>query len=316
MPKVSIIVPVYNVEKYLDRCVNSIIKQSFPDYELFLVDDGSPDNCPQMCDDWAKRDSRITVIHKANGGLSDARNVAIDIAAGEYLSFIDSDDYVAPDFLETMLSALENNNAKMAICNIESVDENNNTAPQYIPYDKEKKAIGKEIYESLYQPSACNKIYKKELFRNLRYPKGRLFEDTFVYHEILGQLDKIVYTGKTGYYYFVRSDSIMHDEYKLKNTDIIDAVYLRAKFLDEHDIHDHADEAYLAVYSRLATAYTLLDKTKADVKARLAECQSVYDSCYDRMIHDKHFSAKQKFRIWLLHTSPYLHVKLFPMNTK
>ena len=103
MPLISVIVPIYNVEKYLDRCVDSIINQTYKNLEIILVDDGSPDNCPQMCDDYAKKDSRIKVVHKENGGLSDARNVGMEVATGEYVSFIDSDDYISLDCYETVL---------------------------------------------------------------------------------------------------------------------------------------------------------------------------------------------------------------------
>lgn len=106
-PLISVIVPIYNVESYLNRCVESIVNQTYQNLEIILVDDGSPDNCPQICDDWARKDSRIKVIHKENGGLSDARNAGMNIATGEYISFIDSDDYVALDFCETMLLVIK-----------------------------------------------------------------------------------------------------------------------------------------------------------------------------------------------------------------
>lgn len=114
--KLSIIVPVYKVEQYLDKCVESILAQTFTDYEIILVDDGSPDNCGQMCREWERRDGRIRTIHKENGGLSDARNAGIDIAKGDYIGFVDSDDYIKPDMFEVLVANLERNNADISMC--------------------------------------------------------------------------------------------------------------------------------------------------------------------------------------------------------
>ena len=115
---ISIIVPVYKVEKYLDRCIESVLAQTYTDFELILVDDGSPDNCPAMCDAWAEKDSRIRVIHKPNGGLSSARNAGLDIMKGEYVTFIDSDDTVLPNYLERLLTALTVNSADVSVCSL------------------------------------------------------------------------------------------------------------------------------------------------------------------------------------------------------
>ena len=125
MPLISVIVPIYNVEKYLDRCVDSIINQTYKNLEIILVDDGSPDNCPQMCDDYAKKDSRIKVVHKENGGLSDARNVGMEVATGEYVSFIDSDDYISLDFYETLLETIVDNDSDIVECGVVKFYEDN-----------------------------------------------------------------------------------------------------------------------------------------------------------------------------------------------
>ena len=202
MPKVSIIVPIYNVEKYLCRCVDSILAQTFTDYELFLVDDGSPDNCGMICDGYAKKDGRIKVIHKANGGLSDARNVAIDIASGEYFSFIDSDDHVEPDMIETMYNALVETDSDMAVCGMDSFDDKGNTGEFYKPHAERMIFEGEGRCELLYQPCAMNKCYKRSIFDDLRYPKGKLSEDAYIFHYIMERAVRIVYTGKISYHYF------------------------------------------------------------------------------------------------------------------
>jgi len=311
MPKISVIVPVYKVEPYLCRCVDSILAQTFTDYELFLVDDGSPDRCGEICDEYAEKDDRIRVIHKPNGGLSDARNAALDLMTGEYVAFIDSDDWAAPDMLESMYRAAVEHQCDMAVCNICNAYSGGIREDLYVPAIKERVVEGEERYETLYQPSACNKLYKSYIFKELRYPKGRMYEDTFIYHDILKQIDKLVYTGKTSYFYFVRTDSIMNVRYTLQSADIVDAVYLRAVALDEAGVHTHADEAYRALYSRLAVAYERLDWKDEAVKKHLGELKRLYNGVFGRMILDQHFSLKQKLRVLLLFISPALHRALY-----
>ena len=120
---ISVIVPIYNVEKYVNKCVGSIVNQTYTNLEIILVDDGSPDRCPEICDEWAKKDSRIKVIHKKNGGLSDARNAGMKIASGDYIAFVDSDDWIAPEMYERLLMAIKNDNSDIAACAVKMVWE-------------------------------------------------------------------------------------------------------------------------------------------------------------------------------------------------
>ncbi|EGO6689884.1 glycosyltransferase, partial [Enterococcus faecalis] len=164
MPKISIIVPVYNVEKYLEKCVRSILAQTFTDFELILVDDGSPDSSGAMCDQFAEQDQRVKVIHKENGGLSDARNAGIEIATGEYLGFVDSDDYIADDMYELLYTNIVKEDADLSICGIYDVYEGKEPVEkqqQYIVLDK--VAAMKMILEAkVVSVHAVNKLYKKE----------------------------------------------------------------------------------------------------------------------------------------------------------
>ena len=162
---ISVIIPIYNVEAYLDECIASVIAQTYSNLEIILVDDGSPDNCPQMCDEWAAKDSRIRVIHKENGGLSDARNAGIDIATGEYIAFVDSDDWIEPEMYEIMLAALKNENADICACNILSCFPERRNA-----WGCEEYTVGgsAEILSLLYRDtaypvSALNKLYHRKL---------------------------------------------------------------------------------------------------------------------------------------------------------
>lgn len=211
-PLISVIVPVYKVEKYLDRCVNSILQQTYTNIEVWLVDDGSTDNCPAMCDDFAQSDYRIKVIHKTNGGLSDARNVAIEMATGDYLMFVDSDDYIAQDHIENLYKGLVHNGADVAVNTACFFQENQ--IPN--PIHSEKiflcsgiEAIETMFYQELFDTTAWGKIYKKSLFNSgVRYPKGLLFEDVPTTYRILLNAKKVFYEDRQTYYYLMRSDSI------------------------------------------------------------------------------------------------------------
>lgn len=310
MPLISVIVPVYKVEKYLCQCIDSILSQTFSDFELFLVDDGSPDNCGKICDEYAKKDSRIIVIHKANGGLSDARNVAIDVAKGDYLTFIDSDDYVSETHLESLYTALKDTDSDMAVANITSFSDEKIDEKFYKPTESRKILIGKDVFSTIYQPCACAKLYKRWIFDDIRYPVGKLYEDAFVYHDVLAKVDRLAMTGINSYYYFLRENSIMHQEYKLAFTDIIDSIELRIKKLEELGLQDLADDNREFIYSRVAVAYANLDSSVPENKRRLEEIREIYRSEYPKLMKSTN-NSKQKFRYWLLKNNPNLHSRLF-----
>ena len=207
--KLSIIIPVYRVEATLNRCIESVVTQDFNDFELILVDDGSPDNCPQLCDSWAAKDQRISVIHKSNGGLSDARNAGIDIAQGDYLTFIDSDDYIAEQTLAPLMLKLT-----------ENPDIDILEYPVFVFYGSPKQYMldfqGDMVYHDMddywfedqaYQHSyACNKIYRTGLFQDVRFPKDIIFEDIHTLPQLLKKA-KTVMTTSQGLYYYCMNDS-------------------------------------------------------------------------------------------------------------
>lgn len=311
MPLISVIVPVYKVEKYIHKCVDSILAQTFTDFELFLVDDGSPDNCGEICDEYAKKDDRIIVIHKENGGLSDARNVAIDRAKGDYLTFIDSDDYVSENHIETLYNALIKTDADISISNITNFSEGEFNYGFYKPTTEINVLEGiEDVFSTVYRPNACAKLYKKSIFDDIRYPVGRLYEDVFVYHEVLAKVNRIAFTGVNSYFYYYRNDSIMHQEYKLQFTDIIDAVELRIKKLEELGLKKLADDNREFIYSRVGAAFAFLDSTVSENKKRLIEIKVIYDNEYPKLMKTTD-NPKQKFRYWLLKHSPNMHTKLF-----
>ncbi len=226
MPKISIIVPVYNVEKYIDRCINSILHQTFSDFELILIDDGTPDSSGEICENYAKTDNRIRVFHKQNGGLSDARNYGIDKAEGEYLTFIDSDDYVDKSYLEYLISLLTDD-CKVSACNHLIVRKDNtlpNTDFTGTRYLTTKEAFEEALYHGIIDVSAWGKLYHRSIFETLRYPKGHLYEDTYVFGDILKSVDRIVFGSDALYYYVQRNDSIVHGKFNEKRYEYIESV--------------------------------------------------------------------------------------------
>ena len=225
---ISVIVPVYKVEKYLDRCVESILAQTFTDFELILVDDGSPDNCPQMCDNWAKKDSRIVVIHQPNGGLSAARNAGIDWAFAnsdsQWLTFIDSDDWIHPQTFERLYNAAVENNVSVSVCGYE-------LTPGESPYvdDKTFQAELREVEEFYINKNvnatvAWGKLYKKECFEELRYPVGKIHEDEFLTYKILFKYKTIAYIPAPLYAYFENTEGIMRTDWSPKRLASVEAI--------------------------------------------------------------------------------------------
>ena len=205
--KLSVIVPVYRVETTLDRCVESIIDQNFSDLEVILVDDGSPDHCPQMCDEWACKDHRISVIHQNNGGLSDARNAGISQAKGEFITFVDSDDYLQCDtYRQVMPLTADNDIVEFPVYRFYgSSRQSMLTFDNRVYTDMASYWLQMNGYEHTY---AWNKIYRRSLFDDVRYPKGKVFEDVFTLPLLLQKARSIATTDKGLYYYCMNNQGI------------------------------------------------------------------------------------------------------------
>ena len=232
---ISIIIPVYKVEKYLEKCIESVLKQTYTNLQIILVDDGSPDNCGKICDEYAKKDSRIEVIHKANGGLSDARNVGISKAKGRYIGFVDSDDYIKEDMYEILLNLIKKYDADVSICNLYDVIDGNecirnkeNGIREYSRLDILKEVL----LDKNIQSYAWNKLYEKELFDEIKYPIGKKYEDIGTTFYLFEKCNKIVVTSEPEYYYLKRADSLVNNVTEstiLDYTEIIIQRYLYIK---------------------------------------------------------------------------------------
>jgi glycosyltransferase involved in cell wall biosynthesis len=220
---VSVIVPVYNVEKYLDKCIQSIIGQTYSKLEIILIDDGSSDSSSKILDSYKKKDSRIKVVRQENAGLSAARNTGIDNATGDYFVFVDSDDFISPHMVEILYDNLRTYNADISICGLHWVNEGEsveecleNDILVYDGRDVLRKLIGDDVISVV----AWNKLYKASIFQKIRYPVGRLHEDEFVIHKILAKCKRSVYTKAKLYYYVRRAESISNN---ISAKNVIDA---------------------------------------------------------------------------------------------
>jgi len=212
-PKISIIVPVYKVEPYLRKCLDSIVNQTYRNLEIILVDDGSPDNCPAICDEYAARDGRILVIHRQNGGLSAARNAALDVATGDYFGFVDSDDWVEPDMFEYLLTNLQRADADIAFCG-RFEEFPNRSEPKGWPRSEvmEREAALRHLLEDkVLHNFVWDKLWKRELFDAVRFPVGKTFEDIAVVHRLFMAARRTVLLPEAKYHYLQRQGSILAD---------------------------------------------------------------------------------------------------------
>lgn len=265
---VTVVLPIYNVEQYLDRCINSVVNQTYKNLEIILVDDESPDNCPKMCDEWAKMDSRIKVIHKKNQGLGYARNTGIDSATGEYIYFVDSDDYIAMDTIELAYKAAAENNADMVTFGYNQVDSNGNIQKSYIPKPQkniyEYAEVQNEFLADMIAPdtksgkasnlwmSMCGALFSMELIQkhNWRLVSEReiISEDVYSLLKLYKYVNKVIVLSKAFYFYCENPTSLTHT-YRIDRFEKIKHFYLECKILcSKYNYND-------AIYDRLNYIY-------------------------------------------------------------
>lgn len=229
-PLISVIIPCYKVEQYLPKCIDSIIAQTYENLEIWLVDDGSPDRCGEICDKYAEKDKRIKVIHKENGGLSDARNAAIDICNGEYLTFVDSDDTVSPDHVEILYNLAQKYHSLLTVSQWQTFREGKRLKikqkkQKEICYGTPQEAVTAMFYQKEFDNAVWGKMYHRSLFSNIRFPKGLIFEDDYTVYRLMFSSNKVAYTNKITYYYLLRADSIEGETFSEKKMDSALAVF-------------------------------------------------------------------------------------------
>lgn len=312
--KLSIIVPVYKVESFLDKCVESILAQSFVDFELILVDDGSPDNCGKMCDSWAEKDHRIKVVHKENGGLSDARNAGIDIAQGEYIGLVDSDDYIKPDMFEVLIRNLEQHNADLSMCGYADVYADGirkESLDRRVYVWNQEEAIHQILLGKLLSVHAWVKLYKRELFDHVRYPKGKISEDAYIIMDILKQIRTAVFTPYSAYYYVHRGDSINTSLYRKIDLSRIEAHWKNYKYICKNmpKYKKLAFERYLGAVAFVGSKMAL-----SGVKEDDQDCKRVFFILRKnifKILSGEYFSKKRKLSISTMIISKKVYAEFF-----
>ena len=294
---VSIIIPVYKVEKYIDRCVTSIINQTYKNLEIILVDDGSPDNCGKICDDYAKMDERIKVIHKENGGLSDARNVGIESAKGNYISFVDSDDFIEKDMIELLLKEIEENNCDISICGyyktyIDKDEIIDNSKEIFIMNNIE--AIDKMNMLGSYDVSAWGKLFNINLIKDTRFPVGKLSEDWFVMYKIFYNASRICYNPNPKYHYVQRAGGISKNNPRI-NYDAIQAAKECMEFIEKKcpNIIENAIIRYCIANIGVYNSCILYNKEDKEVYSNIRKYIKT-------ILKSKNISNKKKIQFWIL----------------
>lgn len=320
MSKISIIVPIYNVEKYLNRCIESILNQTFRDFELILVNDGSTDNSLDICRYYEDIDNRICVINKNNGGLSSARNCGIKNAKYEYIGFIDGDDYIHPQMYELLYDAIIKNNSDLSICDYKKVFENESVINKIYSYNESyiNTFSNIECLNRLYDKNnkidfiiACNKLYKKDLFNTVDFPLGKLHEDEFIAHKILYETKKVTFINKKLYYYLQRENSIMGKGINIRTLDVLYALYDRINFFKNNNLMDLYDKAIdMYIYKSFLYYYEVYDINTNCNKALRKVRINIFRSLLNIYTSEK-FSIKEVISWIIFCVMPQIYRKIF-----
>lgn len=305
-PKISIIIPIYNAEKYIEKCINSILMQTFQDFEIILVNDGSTDDSKLICDNYVEKDCRIRLINKKNGGAASARNLGIEHSNGKYISFIDIDDYIAHNMYEVLYRNAIKYSSDLVICEFISINEDEiYEFKNETNNSKEIKLSNKEALSQLYKEKEVtfvvpwNKLYKSELFKELRYEEGRICEDEFIIHQLLFLSKNIVYISDVMYGYVQSKNSVMRSKFSIKRIDGLYALKDRINFFEKNKLKDlsyKAQERYVGIF------FDLYYKVKNEVEDSdniLKDMKKQFVEIYYLLIKNPLFKWKQKI-IWHL----------------
>lgn len=313
MNTISVIIPIYNVEAYLSQCLDSVIHQSYENLEIILVNDGSTDACHQICEKYAAKDNRIKVIHQKNGGLSDARNTGLEIATGDFIAFVDSDDLVSTDFFQLLLDALQSNQAEIVECefykfgtitDVPKASSNKNSVEIF----QTEMALELLMKEKLKQ-MVWNKLYRKIAIGDNRFPVSKINEDEFWTYKVFGNAQKIVKIADVLYFYRQQQESIMGRKYSLKRLDGLQALQERIAYMRENfpRLENLAIKSYCTAamwHYQQIISFMEVDPTKNHRKM-------IFDSIkqYNKWLVFKEWSWKEKLRYYLFIWNPIIYVK-------
>lgn len=312
---ISIIIPVYGVEDYLGECVDSVLAQSYPKLEILLIDDGSPDRCGEICDQYAEAHSQIRVIHQKNGGLSDARNAGLEKAAGRYISFIDSDDIVDSNYIMHLYEALKHNDADISQCMFTSRREDLGACDEQVELCMSgEEAFRKLLLMQRIGVSSCAKLISQDLFQQVRFPIGRINEDTCTTYKLLYEAKKVVCISQRLYYYRIRQGSIMHCGLRPKQLDILSVPYEMKKYLKERaDLYSEELDYYrmrltIHLYHQLLTG--------TDWKEMVEEKENIRKQLCELKKGNPYFSKKYEILLTVLRMNAGIYALLVRLFIK
>lgn len=307
-PLISVIVPVYNVEKYLPKCLDSLLAQTWQELEIIVVDDGSPDNSWGIMQEYARRDSRVRPIRQKNGGLSAARNAGVEAARGEWIGFLDSDDYVAPEMYERLYRAAAEQGAQMAVCSFTYVTPDGKPIPRTSPITKNEALSGIQMMERLAGPqnwyyiTAWNRLYQKKLFDTVRFPVGKLHEDEYTAHLFYWQCERVAIVKEAMYYYVQQDGSIMHTESVRKRVEGAAGMLERADFALEHEVCSLAFASCNGALGRIVFA----KGGSEEERQALRQVREQADRIIDRLLRVPGYRT-EKAKVALFRLSPALY---------
>ncbi|WP_187117131.1 glycosyltransferase family 2 protein [Candidatus Stoquefichus massiliensis] len=316
-PLVSVIVPIYNVEMYLDRCINSIVNQSYQNIEIILVDDGSPDNCSSMCEFWKEKDDRVVVLHKTNGGLSSARNAGIYVSHGEFLCFVDSDDFIDKTMIETMINAIYKFDSDLACCGRYVLYDNGKIEEEFtLPKEKtisSTKAMQEMLRGTYIGEPAWDKLYKRSLFDEIKFPEGEINEDIVILPLIFKKCSRIVHVSKPLYYYCKNGESITRSGYSPKKHIIIEHLNQIENIIEKYYPNLKKEyKCFKAKYS-LYMLYLILED-KETKKKYIDDYICYYNNLKSNFILfvlSPYLNYTEKIKGFLILTNVYLTLKSF-----
>lgn len=313
MKKISVIVPVYKVEAYLRKCIDSIRNQTFSDLEILLVDDGSPDSCGDICEEYAKLDERIIVIHKENGGLSDARNAGMLRATGDYILFVDSDDYIEEDMIAYLYTNLQESRADVATCMAfdvyDSRVETPNLAEEMVVCDAE------EFYSYILRGTKIrgeiwNKLFKREVIEGIEFPKGKLYEDIFFTADMIGNIKKAAVGTAPKYYYVHRTDSITGQPYRKQLMDIIEGYEKTYQVVCKYFPNLEEEAQCLRIWSRFIMLDKMLLEKNYKQIAEYKEVVTFLKTNWKEIWANQHFQLKRKIAVLILSINMSIYRKM------
>lgn len=308
--KISVIVPVYNVEQYLERCVNSIINQTYENLEIILVDDGSTDRSGEMCDSFAEKDERIKVVHKENGGASAARNRGLDICLGEYVTFVDSDDWLDIHMYKDLMELMVNMDADIVECNWEVIYDEMKDIKQPVTEVTVLRQV--EAEKALFDGSGratilpWNKIYKKNLFKNNRFPEGMMCEDQWLLPKIYLKSKQSIYVNQKYYYYYQSPNSVMRSSFGKKNLAALVAFEETRKLYLENGLQDLVQWCDTA-YSFLLIKYYNLSLKKLESRSIAQKIKGCFNKRLKEYLRNPHLNKKQKLLLIGYYIMPQLY---------